>query len=403
MSREMKVSGIEWITKIPVDWYTTKLKYITKNLDSMRIPIEASQRNINGDVLYPYYGANGILDYIDSYIFDYPSILIGEDGSVMHEDNTPYVNFADGKYWVNNHAHIYVEKKGSELRYLYYLISVSDIHNLTTGTTMLKLTQSNLANLRLIVPSLTEQQTIANFLDNKCSKIDNAISKQKSIIEKLKEYKQSIITETVTKGLEPDVEMKDSGIEWIGKIPSNWNLQRFKFTHLKANVGENVDRSMYGNNEGNLKFYTAGLNFTTTSYYDFPKWKYTNKNDLLMARNGTPYVYLPTLGAVYSDHIIRAEIKYSYDKRYIKYCLQQSISATVIDSVSIATWSIAVWDKQFLPIPSTEVQQAIADYLDKKCSQIDEAITRSNTIIEKLEEYKKSIIFEYVTGKKEAK
>ena len=127
MSREMKVSGIEWITKIPVDWYTTKLKYITKNLDSMRIPIEASQRNINGDVLYPYYGANGILDYIDSYIFDYPSILIGEDGSVMHEDNTPYVNFADGKYWVNNHAHIYVEKKGSELRYLYYLISVSDI------------------------------------------------------------------------------------------------------------------------------------------------------------------------------------------------------------------------------------------------------------------------------------
>lgn len=191
--------------------------------------------------------------------------------------------------------------------------------------------------------------------------------------------------------------MKDSGVEWIGEIPKDWNCMRLKFAFGNSNVGESVDKELYSSDENGYIFYTAGANPVKTSYTEFPMWKYTTDNDILLARNGTPYIYLPSKDAVYSDHIIRINIKDGYCRRFLRYCLQRSIESIIVDSVSIATWSISLWKEQKLPLPYYYEQKYLADYLDSKCSKIDEIIEKQQAIIKKLKEYKFSIITEAVT------
>lgn len=186
-------------------------------------------------------------------------------------------------------------------------------------------------------------------------------------------------------------------MEWIGEIPKDWNCMRLKFAFGNSNVGESVDKELYSSDENGYIFYTAGANPVKTSYTEFPMWKYTTDNDILLARNGTPYIYLPSKDAVYSDHIIRINIKDGYCRRFLRYCLQRSIESIIVDSVSIATWSISLWKEQKLPLPYYHEQKYLADYLDSKCSKIDEIIEKQQAIIKKLKEYKFSIITEAVT------
>ena len=191
--------------------------------------------------------------------------------------------------------------------------------------------------------------------------------------------------------------MKDSGVEWIGKIPRDWSVECLKYIYNKANVGESIDKDYTTDDDNDYVFYTAGLKPIHTKYCDFPRNKYTKEHDLLLARNGTPYVYLPNNNSVYSDHIIRISIENNVDRRFVRYSLQQAIESLKVEVVSIATWSISLWKKQKLPLPQLVVQQRIADYLDSKCSQIDSIIEKQKQIIEKLKEYKTSLITEVVT------
>ena len=200
--------------------------------------------------------------------------------------------------------------------------------------------------------------------------------------------------------VQPKIEgraFKDSGIEWIGRIPREWNTCRFKNSYNKSNVGESIDKEYCTDNITDTLFYTAGLYPIHTVYKDFPQWKFTQDSDLLLARNGTPYIYLPLCNAVYSDHIIRVDIKECFCKKYIRYCLQQAIATVIVDSVSIATWSISLWNEQQLPFPSLSEQQRIAEYLDEKCGEIDALIALQEQMIAQLTNYKQSVITEAVT------
>ncbi len=256
-------------------------------------------------------------------------------------------------------------------------------------------------NIDLPIPSYQEQETILKDIEAKSKKVDKLIANQEQQIEKLKAYKQSLITEVVTKGLNPDAPMKDSGVEWIGDIPESWDIIQFKYLHNGLNTGEGLDKEFWSNDDKDIVFYTAGLEPIRTTYQGFPDWKYTEFNDLLLSRNGTPYVFLPMAGACYTDHVIRAKLKNGINRKFVQYCLQQSILTVVVDSVSLATWSASLWNKQIITWPSPTEQSQIADYLDEKCEAIDRLIEIKQQKIEKLNEYKKSLIYEYVTGKKE--
>lgn len=192
-------------------------------------------------------------------------------------------------------------------------------------------------------------------------------------------------------------EMKDSGVEWIGKMPKDWDIVRFKRMHRGSNVGPSLDKDYWSTNEEDTIFYTAGFKSIHTSCKDIVPEMLTKENDLLLARNGTPYVYFPCVGAIYTDHIIRVGIENGYNKAFVRYCLQQSIANEVVDTVSIATWSVPIWNRQCLPHPPLPEQTAIATYLDEKCATIDAIIAEAKASIEEYKSWKASVIFETVT------
>lgn len=192
-------------------------------------------------------------------------------------------------------------------------------------------------------------------------------------------------------------EMKDSGIEWIGKIPKEWGIVKFKYLHNGLNTGEAIDKKYWESDAGLNAFYTAGLTPIRTGYSNFPTWKETGENDLLLARNGTPYVYLPVSKAYYTDHIIRAAMSSLVNRRFIRYCLQQSIASIAVDSVSIPTWSATLWNNQILTWPSVIEQERIAAFLDAECAEIDAVLEKTRASIEEYKKLKQAVITQAVT------
>lgn len=193
----MKDSGVPWIGEVPEGWKISSVRWEFDNLDGRRRPISAENRVITHGS-YDYYGASGIIDKIDEYIFDEPLILIGEDGANLALRNLPLIYIATGKYWVNNHAHILKPKAQNALYYMAYQLECVDLFHFITGSTQPKLTQANLSKIPVVCPSLAEQLLITAHIDTKCAEIDAVIAKKQELLDKLAAYKKSLIFECVT-------------------------------------------------------------------------------------------------------------------------------------------------------------------------------------------------------------
>ena len=193
----MKDGGVPWIGEIPEGWHVSSVRWEFDNLDGRRKPISAENRiSIHGS--YDYYGASGVIDKIDEFIFDEPLILIGEDGANLALRNLPLIYIATGKYWVNNHAHILKPKINNNLSYMAYQLECVDLFHFLTGSTQPKLTQANLSKIPVACPPLSEQHRIAAYLDAKCAEIDAIIAQKQELLDKLAAYRKSLIFECVT-------------------------------------------------------------------------------------------------------------------------------------------------------------------------------------------------------------
>ena len=193
----MKDSRIKWIGEIPEHWEVTKIKYAFYNLDYMRIPLSSEERGLMGNKVYDYYGASGVIDTVDDYIFDDTLILIGEDGANLYSRSTPLAYLATGKFWVNNHAHILKPKKGN-INYFVNLLESIDYTIYISGSAQPKLTQERLGSISIPIPPGSEQNLIGDYLVVETLKIDTLITNISTQIQKLKEYRQSLISEAVT-------------------------------------------------------------------------------------------------------------------------------------------------------------------------------------------------------------
>lgn len=193
---KMKDSGIEWVGEIPEHWDISKVKWHLEFCNNKRVPLEAAER-YNRKGPYPYYGASGIIDSVDDFLFEGNFILVGEDGANILSRSTPLAFIATGKFWVNNHAHILNVPKG-EIEYFCEQLELNDYSTIATGSAQPKLTKEALGNLKIIVPPKEEQTSIVEHIRNSNKLIDGAVSKILLQIENLKEYRQSIISEAVT-------------------------------------------------------------------------------------------------------------------------------------------------------------------------------------------------------------
>ena len=420
MARKMKDSGIEWIGEIPEGWKLVKLKYLSA------FPVE---KNI--DPNSPYIGLENIESWSGKYIpsnsqFDKSQALIFSKGDILFGKLRPYlakVFFAFDSGCCSSEFCIMTFSSNLNAHYYWnILISPTFINEVTQSTYGTKMPRANtdfIRNIFVPVPSKNDQNQIAKYLNIECSRIDAILSKTRSSIEEYKKLKQAVITQAVTKGVRGEREMKDSGVEWIGKIASNYFI--YKLKHLLR------EPLKYGANESGIPYSPAlpryiritditldgklkssgKLSLTEESAKDY----LLEDGDILLARSGATvgksFIYYRCYGhAAYAGYLIKASFHEHILPKFVYYFTCSSLYEIWKNSIFIQSTIQNIGADRYanlpLPVPnSLQEQQEIADYLDAKCAEIDKLIAKKEQLVKELESYKKSLIYEVVTGKRE--
>ncbi len=415
-----KDSEILWMEKVPCDWKINRLKFLCVNLDNKRIPISADNRK---DGPFPYYGAAGIVDYIDDYIFDDKLVLIGEDGAPFFENGKNVSFIVNGKMWVNNHAHVLKVKEDLILsEFLVHILNCTDYSLYIKGSTRDKLNQDQLNNIPILIPNIQTQESMVSYLDKKTSEIDDNIAKNKELISLLEEKKTALINQVVTKGLDPNVPMKDSGIEWIGEIPEHWEIRKMKnLTFFQEGPGlRNWQFTDYGIRvicvtnitEKGIDFKNYEKFISEEEYKQIYQHFTVNKGDLLLSSSGNSWGKV----AQYNDEEIvilnTSTIRINENKdfgsilsqSFIKWSLE---SETVREQLGLMmtgscqpNFGPTHLAKVLVPYPTSKMEQNnISKYLDEKIGKLNEIIEKVKNEMCLLEEYKTSLIHHTVTGK----
>lgn len=419
MSRKMKYSGVKWIGDIPEEWSIAKTKYLVNSIKSGGTP-DSSNQEYYCDEGIPFVSISDMsqVDYIyktQKYLtikgVESKKLTIYEQGTILYSIYATLGKVAELKVKATINQAILalvINEKINKSFFKYNLNAMEDyIINYSNGNTQYNLNAEKVKNFDFVLPILDEQQQIANYLDKKVSLIDTIISKQKTLIEKYKAYKQSLITETVTKGLNKDVPMKDSGIEWIGEIPSHWESKKIKLlTNIILQKVEVNKLKLYLGLE-NVECWSGKIiSYSKTDNLEVEKGSVFYKGNVLFGKL-RPYLakcVVTNDTGICSDEFLVLE-PVNIDAKLLKYMM---LSRKFIDLINSLTYGVkmprANWSligNIELPLCNIEEQKEIADFLDKKCNEIDSIISKKEQLIEKLESYKKSLIYECVTGKRE--
>lgn len=421
-----KDSGVEWIGKIPQNWKLVKTGRIFRNIKEIvkkkSATTERLALTLNGVIKRNKDDAEGLQpEQFDSYQYLRKNQLVFKLID-LENVNTSRVGLCPFDEGMVSPAYIVLQNNSSDNRYYhYYFLSLwhNEIFNHLGGDGVRSaLNSKDLLNIPTFDLPTEKQQAIADYLDKKCGEIDKIVETETAVIEKLKEYKQSIITEAVTKGLDKSVPLKDSGIEWIGKIPAHWEVTKLKNISLLitdgAHISPETDNGVYDFvstvdvKQDKIDFVHC-LKTSTGSYNQLVKNNCNPQNgDILISKDGTvgkTVIIDYKRDFVVASSLVIIRLLDEYNKYFINYVLKSSIVQEQLNlfmnGAGLKRVSVENNKKLNITIPPIEEQQQIADYLDKKCSEIDKAISDKEKVIEKFTEYKKSLIYECVTGKKE--
>lgn len=400
--RAMKDSGISWIGQIPEQWKVMPNKWIMSKVKDIKDEYENEpilSLTTKGVVVRNLDAGGKMPLSFDGYQIVSPNNLLM---CLFDIDVTPCCVGLIKHSGLTSPAYSqFVLHSGDNPRYFEYLLKNIDsdksyLHlskNLRSS-----LTETDFGAIPTCVPPVNEQQRIADFLDTKCAEIDEMIAIQEKTVEELKAYKQSIITEAVTKGLNPDAPMKDSGIPWIGLIPQGWNTIRLKqLCNIKTGSQDTINRV----DDGQYPFFVRSPKVERINSYCY------DGEAILMAGDGVGAgrVFHHYIGKfdchqrVYYLHEFRG-INTRYLYHFLSYNFYKLIDAgsakSTVDSVRLPMLTNFV-----ITIPSKKEQREIVSYIDKKGQEIDSLIEIKQQKAEELKTYKKSLIYEYVTGKKE--
>ena len=411
---EYKDSGVNYFGEIPSDWKVLNLRYVFDFLNEKRFPLSALERESKKGI-YPYYGASGIIDYVDEYLLDEETILIAEDGANLLSRSTPLAFIAKGKYWVNNHAHI-LKPKNLLFNFWTYFLQSLDYTIYITGSAQPKLSREKLGEVIVLYPSLEEQTKIANFLDHETTKIDSLIEKQQQLIQLLKEKRQAVISHAVTKGINPDVPMKDSGVEWLGEVPEHWIISGFKkylesIVDYRGKTPEKVDEGVFLVTARNIKNgqidYALSQEFVAKKDYEqiMSRGKPILKDVLFTTEAPLGEVaQIDNVDIALAQRIIKFRGKENVlDNTYLKYFI---ISQQFQDSLmTFATGSTALGIKAErlgylkIAIPPLIEQYKIVEYIEIYLLKNKSLIQKAQSAIQLMQERRTALISAAVTGK----
>ena len=405
MVRQFKDSGIEWIGKIPELWNTCQLKRLLMFQNGQ------DYKHVESDCGYPVYGSGGVFMHASQYLYDGEAILFGRKGTI---DRPLYVN---EKFWTVDTMYYAIPKSQAIGRYLYYLATLLPYTKYQTSTALPSMTQSLLGNMVVALPYIQDQQHIAEYLDEKCGEIDSLIALQEQMIEKLKAYRQSVITEAVTKGLDPNAKLVPSGIDWIGEIPEGWLVTDIKKLCISITDGSHF--SPERQSEG-MPYITAGdirgkgIDYNNAMRIRIEDYNLLesqgcrpHKGDILMVKDGATTgrvgMMIDNEECVLLSSVAMLTPLPNVDSNYLMYLIQSNVIQAQIQLLMAGSAMPRVTLKKInslkgLLIPLND-QHSIASYLDEKCADIDRLIALKQQKIESLKDYKKSVIYEAVTGK----
>ena len=420
--REMKDSGIEWVGNIPKEWSVWRNKYIFKITKDIVLPsknyqllsltttgIKEKDENDNGGKVPENYDGYQVVKENDLVM-----CLFDLDCSAVFSGLSPYNGMISPAYKV-----LKVKKRIANeqyYRYWFNYVGSKRFYKQYSKSLRFTLNADEFNRLFSLLPSLVEQQRIAEFLDRECGKIDGLKADIQVQIDTLEQYKRSVITEAVTHGLNPSAPMKDSGVPWVGNIPKHWNCCSLKYNYntISGATPNSNDISLW---DGEIVWVTPA-DYKTKDVYVFSGARkitykgYLSCSTTLIKQGNIIFSKRAPIGSV---AINKVELCTSQgclsvvrktgnvNNKYFYYLF--SVNDETFNLFGSGTTFKEISAKNFLsvkfPLPPLDEQQEIADYLDNKCAEIEQIITDKKTQIETLDGYKKSFIYEYVTGKKE--
>lgn len=434
MARNMKDSGIEWIGEIPEGWEITKIKHIVSSVtDIDHFMPDSAEFGI------PYLMIGDLKDLSSSIDWDSSKKISIEDYKKLSIKSRPQIGDIIFARYASIGTTCYIDTDRDFLvsyacltihpsdliigKFLsYYLKSSSfaeDVLRRTNSNTQGNVGKDSLVNATIVLPSIIEQIQIVNFLDAKCSDINAMLSKTRASIEEYKKLKQAVITQAVTKGVRGERGMKDSGVEWIGEIPKEWSTPKIKRLHNGLTDGTHgtfnrIDSGHillssknvreFGIQLGENESFISEADYNLITANGFPQ-----KDDVLLCCIGasigrcTLYEFEEAMAFQRSVIFIRCNSlilprMMMYDLRSSNTLLQEQL---LVNQSAQAGLYQGLVSEIFISLPPISEQKEIIAYLDAKCAEIDRLIAKKEQLVKELESYKKSLIYEVVTGKRE--
>jgi len=438
-----KDSGVAWIGEIPEGWKVYPFKSIFKTSKGLNITkADLTEKGIPVINYGQIHSKNNpgtriikeLIRYVpEKYIASNPECLLPV-GSILFADTSEDIEGCGNAVYIDQSDIIFAgyhtvvaKPNNSSNKYIAYQLLTdcwrSQIRSVVNGIKVLSINQKFINSTSIIFPPLSEQQSIASFLDEKCGEIDSLIALQEEMITELQDYKQSVISEVVTKGLDPNAQMKDSGVEWIGEIPEGWKVYPFK-SIFKTSKGLNITKAdltekgipvinygqIHSKNNPGTRIIKELIRYVPEKYIASNPECLLPVGSILFADTSEDIegcgnaVYIDQSDIIFAGyHTVVAKPNNSSNK-YIAYqlltdCWRSQIRS-VVNGIKVLSINQKFINSTSIIFPPLSEQQQIATYLDEKTQQIDTLITLKQQKIEELKDYKKSIIYEYVTGKK---
>lgn len=403
MPRQMKDSNIEWIGSVPQDWEIVPVKFLC----SMQAGKTLSSEQISEEGTYPVYGGNGQRGYYDEYNTEGDYLLVGRQGALCGN-----VHLVKGCFWATEHALVTKPTNYSDITFLYYLLVGMNLNQYVSSTAAQPgLSVSTISNISTCLVPMNEQKRIAVYLERQCDYLDGIFEKTRASIEEYKKLRQAVITKTVTGGLLEERDMKNSGLSWIDQIPEEWSVKKGKHLFVETKeLSENGEEELLTVSHITGVTPRSQKNVNMFMSESLVGYKICHVGDL--AAN-TMWMWQGAIGVSKYEGVISPSYNTyrqrnnDYVPEYLEYLLRipPLVATYSAYSTGITASRLRLYPDQFFsimfPVPPKEEQRDIVKYLDGKIPEMDKLIEKKEQFLVELENYKKSMIYEYVTGKKE--